>query len=117
MNEKYKGIIIKESLTNLSILEEVEVISERTELDQDNPDEKWHLYTIEVLRGVIDKLQTHLKRKGGWYMHFWRGRDVIVVFRDKMFEINYNDKSTWEEAIDYGLSMGVPRKQLDFLID
>lgn len=117
MSEKYKGIIIEESLSNSSVLEEIKVISERTEPDQDNPNETWHIYTVEVTRDMIEKLQTYLKREDGWYMHFWKERNIIVVFRDKMFEINYDDKETWKEAVDYGLSMGVPREQLDFLID
>lgn len=49
-------------------------------------------------------------------MHFWQDRDVIVVFRDKMFEVNFDDKETWKDAVAYGLSVGVPEEQLDFLI-
>jgi len=117
MNEKYRGIIIRESLSNPSILEDIKIVSEHTEPDQDNPNEIWHTYTVEISRDMIKELQPYLKQEGGWYMHFWKGRDVVVVFRDKMFEINYDDKSTWEEVVNYGLSMGVPKEQLDFLID
>lgn len=41
----------------------------------------------------------------------------MVVFKDKTFEIDYDDKETWKEAVDYGLSLGIPAEQLDFLIE
>lgn len=114
---KYKGIVIEESLTDPSVLEDVTVISSHVDKDQDNPDGLWHIFTVEVTRGEIEKLQNHLKREDGWYMHFWQDRDVIVVFRDKSFQINYDDKRTWKDAVEYGRLMGVPDEQLDFLIE
>ena len=115
--ETYKGIIIKESLVDPTILEGIKVISTRTEVDQDDPNNIWHFNNVEVSRDDIENLQTHLKREGGWYMHFWRGQDVMVVFRDKLFEIKYDDKSTWKDAVEYGRSIGIPAEQLDFLIE
>ena len=53
----------------------------------------------------------------GWYMHFWNGNDVIAVFKDKVFEFKHDQKETWKDACDYGRSMGIPEKQLDFLIE
>jgi hypothetical protein len=50
-------------------------------------------------------------------MHFWDGRDVIAIFKNKVFEFNYDDKSTWSEAVDYGRSQGIPDEQLDFIIE
>lgn len=116
MQKDYIGIIIKESLTDANVLDTLQVVSNHTETDQDNPDDTWHLYNVMVTKDEISNLQTYLERIGGWYMHFWKGEKVIVVFRDKLFEIDYDDKSTWKEAIDYGLSVGVPKEQIDFLI-
>jgi len=50
-------------------------------------------------------------------MHFWRGREVIAIFQGKKFEFNYDDKSSWASAVEHGLSIGIPKEQLDFLID
>lgn len=116
MQKDYKGIIIKESLTDSSILNNLEVVSDHTEDSQDDPEDAWHLYTVMVSQDEIPTIQKYLKREGGWYMHFWKGSYVTVVFRDKVFKIDYNDKATWKDAVDYGLSMGVPVEQLDFLI-
>jgi hypothetical protein len=29
----------------------------------------------------------------------------------------FSDKSTWNDATEYGKSLGIPKEQLDFLID
>ncbi len=116
MNGKYKGTIIEESLSDKSVIDELEVTHTYTEEDQDNPERTWHLYTVLVSKDEISKIQMYLKREDGWYAHFWDGDDVVVVFRDKMFKIKASDKSTWKNAIEYGLSVGVPLEQLDFLI-
>ncbi len=50
-------------------------------------------------------------------MHFWDNRNIIVAFKDKIFEIDYDDKGTWKNAIDYGISIGIPKEQLDFSIE
>lgn len=50
-------------------------------------------------------------------MHFWQEQDVIAVFKDRKFEFNYDDKSTWKPVIEYGLSLGIPKEELDFPID
>jgi len=50
-------------------------------------------------------------------MHFWNDRDVIAIFHGKKFEFNYDDKSLWAPAVEHGLSIGIPKEQLDFLID
>jgi hypothetical protein len=37
-----------------------------------------------------------------------------VVFNDKQFKLNKNDKSTWKEAIEQGKKQGIPDRELDF---
>ena len=43
--------------------------------------------------------------------------DIIVIFKNKIFNIKYSDKKTWSEAVAYGKSIGIPEEQLDFPID
>lgn len=50
-------------------------------------------------------------------MHFWNADDVIAVFSNKLFRFKHSDKSTWNEAIEYGKSLGIPKEQLDFVIE
>lgn len=77
---------------------------------------RWHLLTVEASEKVIEKLAEYIKPEK-WYAHFWNGEDVIAVFPKKVFRFKFSDKSTWKETIEYGKSIGIPEKQLDFLIN
>lgn len=114
MNKAYKGIIVEESLEDNRMLNELEVISiEITK--EENPNDRWHLYTVRVSKEDIGRLSKNIKQK--WYMHFWKDRNVIAVFKNKKFEFNYDNKSTWESTLKYGRSLGISEEQLDFPID
>ncbi|MDE6583579.1 MAG: hypothetical protein K2K31_02915 [Clostridia bacterium] len=56
---------------------------------------------------------------GGWYAHFWdkNGKVLIAFSTGKVFSLDYYDKNTWKETIEYGLKIGIPAEQLDFTID
>lgn len=112
--KEYKGIIIEESLEDNRMLNDLEIIDFEISKEE-NSSERWHLYTVNVSKEDIENLSKNIK-KGKWYMHFWKGREVIAIFKNKKFEFNFDDKSTWREVIEYGLSLGIPKEQLDFPI-
>ena len=114
MNSYYKGTIIEESLEDNRIINDIEIVGFRISKDE-NPADRWHLYTVKVTKDIIQKFSRYIK--AGWYMHFWNGNDVTAVFKDKVFEFKHDQKETWKDACDYGRSMGIPEKQLDFLIE
>ena len=114
MEKQYKGVIVEESLEDNRLLNGVEIVSFRISKDE-NPEDRWHLYTVKVSREDIEKLAGAIKTK--WYMHFWKDRNIIAIFKGKLFEFNYDDKSTWKNVVDYGLSLGIPKEQLDFPIE
>ena len=114
MNRGYKGTIVEESLEDNRILNRLTITNVRIS-DNDNPYERWHLYTVSVSKEDIELIAQSL-REGKWYMHFWSGNEVIAVFKKQTFTFDYANKETWEEAIDYGLSLGIPLEQLDFII-
>ena len=104
----YKGVIIKSSLKEPKVLEEFKVLNQ--EMDGD-----WELFTVEATREQIEQLAHELEE--GWYTHFWQGRDVVAIFKDKIFEFNFDEKESWKPVVDYGLSIGIPIEQLDFPIE
>ncbi|MFA6072397.1 MAG: hypothetical protein WC810_27865 [Janthinobacterium sp.] len=118
MNHKlannYKGTIVEESLIDNRILNDLKIIDFRVSKDE-NPVDRWHLYTVLVTNQDIERLSQNIKPK--WYMHFWKDREVIAVFQNKIFKFNYDDKSSWEPVVNYGLSIGIPKEQLDFPIE
>lgn len=111
---KYKGTIVEESLEDNRVLNDVQIVGFRISKDE-NPADRWHLYTVNISRDEILKISKCLKA-GKWYMHFWNRDDVIAVFKDKTFEFKYSQKETWKDACDYGRSLGIPEEQLDFVV-
>ena len=111
---EYKGCIVEESLDDNRVLNNLKVVKIRI-TDEEKPEDRWHIYDSLLSEDKIDDLHKHLRQ--GWYMHFWQDRDVIVLFKDKKFKLNYDDKSTWKSAVEYGLSIGIPKEQLDFVLE
>lgn len=115
MNKEYKGTIVEESLDDNRVLNDISITGFRISKDE-NPADRWHLYTVMVSKSDIEKLSKYIKA-GKWYMHFWKDRDVIAIFKDKVFEFNYDNKSSWKNAIEYGRSQEIHDEQLDFIIE
>jgi hypothetical protein len=106
-----QGTIIETSLTDSDILKELSILKSW-------PDGSWKLHQVSLDRAQTLKLADHIA-DGPWYMHFWEPGtdDVLVVFKDKTFDIKHSDKLTWTEAIEHGKSLDIPVEQLDFPID
>ncbi|MDO8240428.1 MAG: hypothetical protein Q7T51_00375 [Candidatus Moranbacteria bacterium] len=114
MDKKYKGVIIEESLSDNLILNNLEIVRFKISKDE-NPADRWHLFTVIVSEDDIEKLSNLILDK--WYMHFWSGNDIIAIFKGKKFEFKLDDKATWELAVQHGLSIGIPKEQLDFVTE
>lgn len=107
----YKGTIIENSLRDRKILDNVRV--EKTYHSGD-----WTLHDVLIEENQIAELSKYLD-DGPWYIHLWEsGKDEIkVVFKNRVFDIKFSDKSTWTDTVAYGKSIGIPEEQLDFPID
>lgn len=103
-----KGTIVENSLADRNILLNLSVTKTWT-------DEDWILHDVVIDESQIESIQKALN-SGPWYVHFWEGDKIIVVYKDKIFTIKKSDISTWKEAIEYGKALGIPDEQLDFLI-
>lgn len=115
MNQ-YTGTIIEESLEDNRILNGFEIVSVRITLDKNSLD-RWHLYKVKSSKENLFQLSSSLKQ-GTWYTHFWdEDRNVIAIFKDKVFEFNHDDGPSWTPAVEYGKSLGIPDEQLDFVIE
>lgn len=119
MSEKiYNGYIIDKSQKSRKIFDTLRITNQKT---------IWlgliTIYEIEVtekeLDTVINQLQKNMVNRIGlkkqeFYLHFYCENELIVVYRTKKFLATL-DKSTWIEAQNYGRSLGIVSKQLDFL--
>jgi hypothetical protein len=116
MNE-YHGIVINLSQKDSSIFDGLDVIGERKMLLGLLVLRKIRV-APENLEEVIVHLQTNMRDRLWWivrsfYFHFYRGNELIIVFRKRTFRVT-PDPSTWSEAVDYGQLLGIPEKQLNF---
>jgi hypothetical protein len=113
----WKGIVIKESLDDESILKLIKIIkSRRTTLENEKERGFLTFLYIEVKdedkNTFVNKAQSSIK--GGFYMHIVKENDMIVIYRNKVFEFSSEDFDRLEEARKYGLSIGILRDQMPF---
>ena len=108
-NKIYKGIIIRESLEDKNLTRKMQILDTKVA-------GTWTIDTILISKTDIEGLAPYIKQ-GPWYAHFWHGNEVLAVFRDKIFKFQHSQKPSWREAIGYGISIGIPVKQLDFPIE
>ncbi len=103
-----RGTIVENSLKNKSILEKVHILKTWQE-------GSWTVHDVQVDVSTANEFGKYID-VGPWYVHFWDPAqdDVLVVFKEKNFQIKHSDKSTWKDAVEYGLSIGIPKEQLDF---
>lgn len=102
-------IIIKESLLNQELFENLNIIGEKKS-SQNN----WTLCKIDISknpRKISNKLRKFLNEK--FYFHYYTSKNLFVVFKYKTFKVTKNKKS-WQKVIEYGTSLKIPKEQLDF---
>ena len=107
---EYHGIIIKEGLKDQSVLNLMKILGQK---------KGGELTLLRVginenrIGEVVGSVQKNLVTEPTFYAHFYLGGELIVVFPRKIFYLTPK-KETWKSAIDYGKSVGVPEKELDF---
>ena len=116
----WKGGIIAEGLSDPTLIDkfsvyEATISEDNMPIDYEGNVGRWHGYGVRCSREEIDALQPYVLR--GWYAHFWKEDKIIVVYNDAQFELDKDDRSTWEEAIEYGRAQGIPENELDFTTD
>lgn len=73
--------------------------------------------SIEVERDDADALAHRLSRllaPKHWYVDFRDETTHYVVFPSTVFRIDRRQPEQYQEAVGHGLTLGIPRHQLDF---
>ena len=117
----YKGVIIEESLENTDILNDLITIS--TKVEEVTKEHKtpwikqWTMHTVEIPedRGedIVERLSNSLDSQHSWYIDFKNEEFHYIVFLNKVFKIDMHN-AKYREAMEYGISLGIPWYQLDF---
>lgn len=107
----YHAIVIEESLKDKSILDKYSIL--RTKVS-----ERWHLHVIEVENPsvFIEDIQNEMVTSLPYYFHLYDDKnDLKVAFKEKSFDLDSKDKTTWIEAQKYGGNkLHIPFDELDF---
>ncbi len=119
----FNGIIIEESLTDNSVLNDVNIISTKvepvTEKHKTPWVKQWTMHTVEIPTDKVDevakKISKALDKEHDWYADFKTETEHFVIYTDKVFHItDRTDKKQYDEANEYGISIGIPDYQVDF---
>lgn len=120
---KYQGVIIEESLSDKSVLNHVKILSTKVEpVTEEHKTpwvKQWTLHDVEVpaekAAEIAEKISKALDREHDWYADYKTDTEHYVIYRNKVFHItDCSDKKQYDEATEYGISIGIPAYQIDF---
>ncbi len=122
MGEAFRGVVIEESLENKAVLGNIKIIDCKTEKVTKKHCtpwvKQWTLLTIQIpeleANKIAQQLSQSLDSKHAWYADFKNKHTHYILFRNKVFKINRTKKQEYQNATNYGISIGIPNHQVDF---
>ena len=76
------------------------------------------MHTVEIPENqttkIAEKISHAFDPDHAWYADFKNELHHYIIFRDKVFFVDRTNPAQYEEAKQYGLSLGIPDYQLDF---
>ena len=116
----YQGVIIEESLEDKDILKKVKIIStvvtKVTERHQTPWLEQWTIHTVEVPENEAHSLAEEISKsideghEHSWWADYKNDTHHYVIFRDKVFYVDRRSQEQYDEARNYGITLGIPQK-------
>jgi hypothetical protein len=126
MNDHFLGVIILETLSDTSIMHEVTVLrASDGNAPSGDPYPLWSRRLVRISAANIESLASKLAEFmwEDFYNHFVDDHGLVVVFKGKYYFLDKDDKSSWNEMIEYGKSVhvgqewtrSIPLKEEDLL--
>lgn len=116
-NGLYQGLLIKESISDESILDYLEI----------NKVEIWKTNDIPIYWTAIYFSSSHIdfpeklskvmisrSEGGNWFCDFKKGNTKIIVFRDKILQYEVGNSEQKEKVIDECKKLGIPHEQMNW---
>ena len=118
----YRGDIIEESLENKGVLKKVSILSTKIETVTEKHKtpwlSKWTLHFVEIhenqAREIAEEISKSLDRDHAWYADFVNDTKHYIIYRDKIFFVDRQSQEQYDDAKNYGVSLGIPEYQVDF---
>ena len=122
MTQNFVGVIIEESLENKDVLKKVKILKTKiekcTKKHQTPWIKQWTLHTVEIsenqANNVAKELSKALDSRHQWYADFKNNSYHYIIFRNRIFFIERKSKEQYDQAKNYGISLGIPDYQVDF---
>ena len=119
----YEGVIIEESLERADVLRDVKIMSTKveavTEKHKTPQLTQWTLHTVEIAENLVDmiadRLSVDLEKIHNWYADFKNEQYHYIIYRGKVFKVDLQNPILYKEAKQYGISLGIPEYQVDFV--
>lgn len=121
--KKYSGCIIEESLTNKNVLKEFIITRtnvEKVTEESNTPDlDAWTMHIVEIAEDKIESIVPLLsksidgsRKNGDWYTDLKSDDWHYIIFSGKVFKVDRSNGEQYEQAKEYGMSIGIPEYQL-----
>lgn len=115
-----KGLLLKESLTDLNIIERLRITKTETWNASNTAEHQpsiWTALSFEVENAEADAIAeelSHVLKSPGWYIDARQDEWVYVIFPQRVFKYQHGAGSQRATAQDYARSIGIPDSQLDW---
>jgi len=121
----YKGVIIEESLGDAGVLKKVKILDTKVEAVTENHrtpwTKQWTLHTVEVAASEVEKIaeeiSSGLDKEHSWYADFKNDKFHFIIYSGKIFKVDLRHPVLYNDAREYGISIGIPEYQVDFAPD
>ncbi|OGZ67094.1 MAG: hypothetical protein A3D35_01530 [Candidatus Staskawiczbacteria bacterium RIFCSPHIGHO2_02_FULL_34_9] len=118
----YKGVIIEESLENKDVLKDVVILStkveEVTKKHKTPWIKQWTIHIVEISEEKAEKIAKEIGKaldlEHNWYADFKNETHHYIIFKNKIFFVDRSRKEEYDQASQYGISIGIPDYQVDF---
>ena len=64
---------------------------------------------------IADRLSVDLEKIHNWYADFKNEQYHYIIYRGKVFKVDLQNPILYKEAKQYGISLGIPEYQVDFV--
>ncbi len=115
-----KGLLLKESLTDLRVLDRLRITQTETWNASNAADYQpkvWTAISFEVDDAEADRVieeLCHVLKSPGWYIDARQADRVIVIFPGRVFNYLRGDLAGQAEAQAYAQAIGIPTGQIDW---
>lgn len=108
----YHGIVIAQGFRDPTFPQLFPIFAKRI-----SQSDGWTIYGIEInaadLENTIGRIQEQFVSVEPWYAHLYNDEELIVIFKNRVFRAT-PQRSTWDDIIAHGTTLGIPASQLDF---